>query len=268
MSGSTSAFTSTSVLAGRMSPKTSPCARPTSLPLRDVGHVDARAHHVAQRGAGARERRDDVGERLPRLRVGVAAPTRRPPGVRGRRARHPDVRAAAHGARVADDRLPRRAAREVAGGARRSLRTAAPTLNFVAHSPISSLERTTAFQSPPTAASRLRGDEVAHARARLRARRSPARADLDALARRQADRHLARARGGHDLVAAHAACSPSTRLTTTAPTSGRARPRSSRGDHRPGLVVRAGARRRRRGRRGGGRRGVVFMVGSVSAASG
>ena len=44
------------------------------LPLRDVGHVDARAHDVADAGARLRERRGDVGERLARLRVRVAVP--------------------------------------------------------------------------------------------------------------------------------------------------------------------------------------------------
>src|SRR4051794_12568480 len=71
------------------------------LPARGVGHVDPRAHHVGRRRAGLLERGDQHLERAPRLVVG-----RQP---LGRAAGDPDVRAGAHDARVADDRLPRRA---------------------------------------------------------------------------------------------------------------------------------------------------------------
>ena len=63
--------------------------------------------------AGLLQRPFDVAQRLHGLRVGIAVSDHIPLGVGGRRARHMDVRTHAHRARVADHRLPWRAARNV-----------------------------------------------------------------------------------------------------------------------------------------------------------
>jgi len=82
------------------------------LPVADVGHVDAGTHHVAQPGPRALERPLDVVQCLHRLRVGVA-PADDPAGFVGRRgAGHRHQVARPHRPRVADHRLPRRAARD------------------------------------------------------------------------------------------------------------------------------------------------------------
>jgi len=104
MVGSTSAFTSTIVLAGRMSPKTSPCA----LPTRSTARCRSRRCACGRRRAGwrrrARGRRRCCRAPGRSVRRGLRA---HEPAVRARGggARHPHVRPAAHRARVADHRL-------------------------------------------------------------------------------------------------------------------------------------------------------------------
>ena len=80
---------------------------------RDVDDVDACADDVLKARAGFHERALDVLQRLFRLRIRVAGADDRSVGRRRRRARHADVLAHPDRARVADDRLPRRPARNV-----------------------------------------------------------------------------------------------------------------------------------------------------------
>ena len=89
ISGAISRDTSTSVQAGRMRAEDLAVRASDRLPVRDVDDVDARAHDVGQRRAGARKRRVDVRDRLHRLRVRVAPrrrcrPRRRSPWCRRR----------------------------------------------------------------------------------------------------------------------------------------------------------------------------------------
>ena len=60
------------LVAGRISPKNSPCAVPISFPLRNVRHEDPRPHHIFQTRSRFRKRRFDVPNRLHRLRVRVS----------------------------------------------------------------------------------------------------------------------------------------------------------------------------------------------------
>src|SRR5262249_17240461 len=84
------------------------------LPVaRDVKHVDAGAHDVLQPGAGALQRRLEVLERAHSLRAHVADADDLAVGPGRGGARDVDHVAGAHGARVADDWLPPRAARNM-----------------------------------------------------------------------------------------------------------------------------------------------------------
>ena len=83
------------------------------FPFGNVGHVDARAHDVAQGRAGFCQRGFDVADGLDGLRAGVAHADN--PSVRAGcgRAGNGNGVADAHRARVADNRLPRRSAGNV-----------------------------------------------------------------------------------------------------------------------------------------------------------
>ncbi len=83
------------------------------FPVLDVGDVHPRAHDVAERGSGLLERGSDVPKRLDRLRIGVAGPDDPAVGAGRGRPRNVDHVSDPDGPRVADDRLPGRAAREV-----------------------------------------------------------------------------------------------------------------------------------------------------------
>jgi hypothetical protein len=76
----------------------------------DIGEVDACAHHVVDAPAQRADGGGDLVEHPGRLRAGVAAVDEARRAVRGRRARDEDALAAAHGARVARQRLPLAAA--------------------------------------------------------------------------------------------------------------------------------------------------------------
>src|SRR5687768_6541513 len=83
------------------------------LPPPDVGHVDPRADDVRQSCAGAREGGFDVSQRLSRLGIRVARANHAPGCVGRRRAGDVDGVADSDCARVANDRLPRRSARDI-----------------------------------------------------------------------------------------------------------------------------------------------------------
>src|SRR4030095_7179732 len=84
--------------------------RPADLfTLPDVGHEDARAYDIVQRGPGALQRRRDVLEDLLRLRIGIADADDIALAVGRRGTGQINVVADADGARIAHDRLPRRA---------------------------------------------------------------------------------------------------------------------------------------------------------------
>jgi len=83
------------------------------FPIVDVHDVDAGADDVLHARPGLRERRLDVAEDLHRLCVRVVRADDRAVGADRGGAGDVDGRADAHGARVADDRLPSRAARDV-----------------------------------------------------------------------------------------------------------------------------------------------------------
>ena len=101
------------VLAGRMSRKNSPWAFPISCQrLMSVVKV-ASAHHVLEPRARLGQGGLDVLQGLHGLRVGIARAHEVSIPVQGRGAGHVDVGTHAHGAGVADDRLPRGAARYV-----------------------------------------------------------------------------------------------------------------------------------------------------------
>jgi len=86
---------------------------PNLLPLCDVHYIDARAYDVLHAGSRLRERALNILERLHCLRLNVpyADDLAIRPGRRG--SRNMDVRSDFYRARVADDRLPRCAARNV-----------------------------------------------------------------------------------------------------------------------------------------------------------
>src|SRR5580704_3213608 len=86
---------------------------PDLLPLRDVHNIDARAYDILHAGSRLRERALNILERLHCLRLNVpyADDLAIRPGRRG--SRNMDVRSDFYRARVADDRLPRCAARNV-----------------------------------------------------------------------------------------------------------------------------------------------------------
>src|SRR6058998_2022382 len=87
---------------------------PDGLPMRDVGHVQARADDILESCTRLLERAADVAQRLHRLRVRIAGTHDLAARVRGGRARNVDDSSDAYRAGIADDRLPRGAAREVA----------------------------------------------------------------------------------------------------------------------------------------------------------
>ena len=89
--GRCSALTTTIVVTGRMSPKTSPWARPSSSQCAMSVTYIARADDVGERGADPRRARPDVRERLPAV-CSYGSPSRR----RRRRWRRPRVQPGDH----------------------------------------------------------------------------------------------------------------------------------------------------------------------------
>jgi hypothetical protein len=83
------------------------------LPLRDVGDVHAGAHDVAEGRARRGQRARYVGDRLSRLRVRVTLADDRAIGAGRRRSGHEHPVPDAHRARIADQRLPARAAGKI-----------------------------------------------------------------------------------------------------------------------------------------------------------
>src|SRR5919108_1989336 len=80
------------------------------FPFGNVGHVDARAHHVSQRRSGFNECRFDVPDGLDRLRARIAHANNPAIGAGRCGAGDGDGVADAHRARVTHNRLPRRPA--------------------------------------------------------------------------------------------------------------------------------------------------------------
>src|SRR5580698_4706629 len=83
------------------------------FPLRDVADIDASPNHVGQRSAGLGQRGFNVADDLDGLAVVIARGDQFSLRVSGGGSRYLNVRSDAHRARVADLRLPRRAARNV-----------------------------------------------------------------------------------------------------------------------------------------------------------
>ena len=105
------------LVAGRIMPKNSPCARPTfsqSLMLVKYMRVRTTSRKAC---AGLRQRGFDIANRLHRLQVGVAHADNFSVWAGGGGTGNVDHRADAHRARVADDRLPGRAARIISAAA-------------------------------------------------------------------------------------------------------------------------------------------------------
>ena len=83
------------------------------FPFGNVGHVDARADHVFQGGSSLSERGFDVADGLYRLRASIAHSDDASVWSSRCRSGNRDAIADAHGARVTDNRLPRRSARDI-----------------------------------------------------------------------------------------------------------------------------------------------------------
>ena len=116
MSGETSAETCTIEQAGRIVAEDLAVGATDGFPLRDVGDEDAGSDDVLESGAGLFEGGGDVRESLARLGGGIADADDSAVGPEGRRAGDVNRVADAHRPRVADDRLPRRAGRDVQSG--------------------------------------------------------------------------------------------------------------------------------------------------------